>query len=133
MRITFLPRCVAAPPPLSSSRAAVAAGPLFAENVWTSRGPVGRRVGDGCGDRGRDGLCRHARTAFSAPSTTERLESSALAGQWINQVVGRSGASAVYARATGELHATRDGGETWSSRSSNVTSWPSDPVEASTV
>ena len=90
-------------------------------------------MGDGRGDRERNGLCGTLNGIFRSVDRGATWESSALAGQWINQVVGRSGASAVYARAAGELHAIRDGGETWHSRSVERELVAVDPVEASTV
>ena len=113
--------------------AAVAAGPLFAEHVWTSRGPADVAwvrdvaIADGTAYAGT------LNGVFRSVDRGATWQSAALAGQWIDQVVGRSGASAVYARAAGELHATRDGGATWSLVLSDVNSAAVHPVEASTV
>lgn len=114
--------------------AALVAGPLVAEeHVWTPRGPsdvvwvTDAAIADGTAYTGT------LNGVFRSVDGGATWESSALAGQWINQVVGRSGASAVYARATGDLHATRDGGETWTPVLSDVTTVSVDPAGASTV
>ncbi len=113
--------------------AALAAGAFADEHVWTSRGPsdvawvTDLAIADGTAYAGTlNGVYRSVDRGAT-------WESSAVAGRWINQVVGRSGANAVYARATGDLHATRDGGETWTLALSDVNTVSVDPAEASTV
>ena len=114
--------------------------PAFAEeHVWASRGPADvawvtdAAIADGTAYAGT------LNGVFRSVDGASTWQSSGLKGQWISQVVGRSGASAVYARASGDfnatsdLYATRDGGETWTHVLSAVNFAAVDPVEASTV
>ena len=116
------------------------AAPAFAEeHLWTSRGPADvawvtdAAIVDGTAYAGT------LNGVFRSVDGASTWQSSGLKGLWISQVVGRSGASAVYARAssdynvTADLYATRDGGETWAAVLSNVNFAAVDPVEASTV
>src|SRR4249919_1818994 len=106
--------------------AALAAGALAEEHVWTSRGPTDVAwvtdvaIVDGTAYAGT------LNGVFRSVDGATTWQSSGLKGQWISQVVGRSGASAVYARGSGDfnasadLYATRDGGDTWMNVLSNV-------------
>jgi len=119
--------------------AALATGALADEHVWTSRGPTDVAwvtdvaIADGTAYAGTfNGV-------FRSVDGASTWQSSGLKGLWISQVLGRSGASAVYARASGDfnvtadLYATRDGGETWTNVLSNANFAAVDPAEASTV
>jgi len=106
--------------------AALATGAFADEHVWTSRGPTDVAwvtdvaIADGTAYAGTfNGV-------FRSVDGASTWQSSGLKGLWISQVLGRSGASAVYARASGDfnvtadLYATRDGGETWTNVLSNA-------------
>lgn len=121
------------------------AAPAFAdEHLWTSRGPADvawvtdAAIVDGTAFAGT------LNGVFRSVDGASTWQSSGLQGLWISQLVGRSGASAVYARAssdynvTADLYATLDGGETWAAVLaaavlSSVNVAAVDPVEPSTV
>jgi len=78
--------------------ATLTTGALAEEHLWTSRGPTDvawvtdAAIADGTAYAGT------LNGVFRSVDGAATWQSSGLKGQWISQVVGRSGASAVYAR-----------------------------------